>query len=211
VRAAEGVGVVGRRKTPPPSPLTAEERAELLAEHEAVCWHIARKVRRRSPACDLEDLAAEARTGLVRAARYFDPGRGLKFLSYAYKGAVRLAVMHADREAARGVHVPKYVGRVAFPMESLHREDRNDSGDSWHNEPPDTRTPPVTWPADFWQTATAGLSRRQRAVVVLRVRCGLNWRAIGRCLRCSHETCRIEMHEALRAMRRNVNRDQLEG
>jgi DNA-directed RNA polymerase sigma subunit (sigma70/sigma32) len=203
---------VGRRKTPPPSPLTAEERAEMLAKHEAACWFLAGKLKRHYPECDLEDLAAEVRFGFVRAVRYFDPARGVKFLTYAYPGGLRCARILGNREAARGVRVPIHDGRVIYDVAQIGRDGWADGdGPGGVREPADERTAPATFPPDFWAKATACLTERQRAVVFAWYREGLCHREIGARLGVTAQASHMALHEALRKMRRSVQRDQLEG
>lgn len=63
------------------------------------------------------DLVNEGNVGLLRAARSFDPGRGVRFISYA-AWYVRRAVLQAVTEQSRIVHVP--AGR----LDALRKLDR---------------------------------------------------------------------------------------
>ena len=64
---------------------------------------IAREYRHRG--LPLSDLVSEGNLGLVRAARTFDPERGVKFVSYA-GWAVRRHIIRALREHGRTIRIP---------------------------------------------------------------------------------------------------------
>jgi RNA polymerase primary sigma factor len=56
-------------------------------------------------AVPLDDLIAEGNAGLLRAARKFDPDRGVKFISYAVWW-IRQAILQAIAEQGRAVRIP---------------------------------------------------------------------------------------------------------
>lgn len=79
-------------------PLTDAQR-DLAAGHYAMAWKLARRFQRRT-GLDLDDCVSAAMHGLMRAARNFDPARGIKFTTYGWNG-VQLALRNQLRRAAR--------------------------------------------------------------------------------------------------------------
>ncbi|MGE5814764.1 MAG: sigma-70 family RNA polymerase sigma factor, partial [Acidobacteriota bacterium] len=59
------------------------------------------------------DLIHEANLGLIEAARRFDPGRKVKFITYAVWW-VRQAILHALSEQARVFSIPQKVSGAAL-------------------------------------------------------------------------------------------------
>ncbi|MDR3638872.1 MAG: sigma-70 family RNA polymerase sigma factor [Isosphaeraceae bacterium] len=58
-----------------------EARERMLLAHDALALWVARRYRHSG--LDPEDLAQEARLGLLRASERFDPERGVRFATYA--------------------------------------------------------------------------------------------------------------------------------
>jgi RNA polymerase sigma factor (sigma-70 family) len=84
-------------------------------------WWLAKKIHRRSPLVDLDDLAGEVRVGFVVAANRFDPARGLKFGTYAIRWGWRYGVNYCQRESAGGgIYVPAGAGFKRRVATSLH-------------------------------------------------------------------------------------------
>ena len=56
---------------------------------------------------DFDDLAAEGQVALVNACRYFDPGRGIEFSTYATTCITKQLVKAAGKQSEwRGSHAP---------------------------------------------------------------------------------------------------------
>lgn len=93
--------------------LTRDEVAEALSRWEKFMWKIASwwYYRNRS-FTDLEELFAEVRAGFFEAASRFDKARGIQFSTYAGWWGNNYARSYVRREAAHGIHVPRY-GRNA--------------------------------------------------------------------------------------------------
>lgn len=65
--------------------LTAD-RAQLAHDHHRLVFRVASRYRNACrPGIELEDLAAEGAFGLLAAAAAFDPSRGTRFTSYAWR------------------------------------------------------------------------------------------------------------------------------
>jgi RNA polymerase sigma factor (sigma-70 family) len=75
-----------------------DARQRLVLAHEGLAQWVARRYRGRG--LDPDDLAQEARLGLLRAGARFDPARGVAFATYA-PWWVRRTVQDAIRRAAR--------------------------------------------------------------------------------------------------------------
>ncbi len=76
----------------PTEPLTEEQRETLILEHVPLLHHIVGRMAVELPArIERDDLLGWGMLGLIGAADGWDPGRGLKFSTYAYsriRGAV---------------------------------------------------------------------------------------------------------------------------
>lgn len=166
------------RKRPPATRLTFAQREDVLAAHEPMAWKIAGDVRRRNLTCDIEDLASEARAAFVRCAASFDPSRGFVFATYAYRPAVRAALIFAAAECARGVHVPQYLGFVPHAVSPVGYAARWDAVGV--PEPADDRGLPPGRDPDWWDRVTAVLPERWRRFVILHYRDGMSQKEIGR-------------------------------
>ena len=81
----------------------AEARDKLISANIRFAFSIAKQYQHRG--LDLEDLIAEANTGLVRAADKFDPDVGVNFISYAVWW-IRQAIHAALARQSRSVRLP---------------------------------------------------------------------------------------------------------
>ncbi len=74
--------------------------SELIAEHEKMVYGLASRLRRElALRGDLEDLIAFGFGGLLEAQRRFDPGRGVRFQTFAYY-RIRGAMLDGVRQMA---------------------------------------------------------------------------------------------------------------
>ncbi len=109
-----------------------------LAHAEALRWELAMSARRiargeaRKLACSLlgeEDLEQEGFVGLLRAAKRFDPDRGIRFSTYA-RWWVRAQMTRALETTGRMVRLPggavEQIHNLARAADRLNRE-----GDDW--------------------------------------------------------------------------------
>ncbi len=85
------------------APLTPEQR-DLAAANRPLALHVA--VRCRAGTLDLDDRLSAAYRGLLAAARAFDPGRGIKFSTYAVT-AIKDQIAKAARDE-RLIHIPQH-------------------------------------------------------------------------------------------------------
>jgi RNA polymerase sigma factor (sigma-70 family) len=65
-------------------------------EHQKLVYWVARKFAGKG--LDLSDLIAEAQVALANACRCFDPGRGIKFSTYATTAMVRQLIIATGRQ-----------------------------------------------------------------------------------------------------------------
>jgi RNA polymerase sigma factor (sigma-70 family) len=79
---------------------------ELVRRHLPLVRSIARKY--RTPGAEMEDLVQEGATGLVRAIRKFEPGRGFRFSTYAHWW-IRQAISRFVKGPTRLIRLPEYV------------------------------------------------------------------------------------------------------
>jgi DNA-directed RNA polymerase sigma subunit (sigma70/sigma32) len=102
-------------------PARDEERQRLVLEHERLALAVARRYRHLG--LEPEDLAQEARLGLLRASARFDPARGVRFATYApwwvrrtVQEALRCQNPHARAGGARAAGCDdRRRGGVIFP------------------------------------------------------------------------------------------------
>jgi RNA polymerase sigma factor (sigma-70 family) len=80
------------------TPAERDERAALVAECVPAAHLWAHKVFARYPWLDRDELIAEALFILAKAADYFDPSRGLKFVTLCYTVLPRHLWRYADAE-----------------------------------------------------------------------------------------------------------------
>lgn len=101
--------------------LTTAEIEDLLAEHEAMCWWVARRVlrgfSRRIQEDLVEDVAAEVRTVFVSAAHRFNPQLGFRFSTYALRLATLRAIHYVSAHRRGGMHV-SYNRSAKIPVRS---------------------------------------------------------------------------------------------
>lgn len=156
----------------------ARQLLAALGETEGMAWKIAAKLRARNPHApwlDVCELHAEVSAAFKYAAMLFDPARGVKFGTYAYRAGWNAGLSWLRQELARGMHVPAShaitcVFHVGLPGEA-HGDLVGDraKGDA-----------PAEYPADFWEDATVGLTDGERAVLVGVYRDGRRQTEVGR-------------------------------
>lgn len=83
------------------------DRVTALASCEGLVKNMARRYAKGNPTRE-EDLEQEGRIGLIYAADRFDPGRGVKFISYAGELA-RGEMQHSLRAHAFPIRVPAWM------------------------------------------------------------------------------------------------------
>jgi RNA polymerase sigma factor (sigma-70 family) len=121
------------RAVPKPDPLTPAQQALALTCHRLAFQLAIRRYQHHDGRVPREELESAALEGLCRGARRFDPGRGVKFVTYAH---------HAIRTALDRV-VKVHLRRAAeHPLTDLALDDRFGWGLA---EPP---APPPQEPAD---------------------------------------------------------------
>jgi RNA polymerase sigma-B factor len=91
---------------PQTSRMAASERDTLVLEHRRLARHLARRYVRHGD--QREDLEQVAYLGLVKAARRFDPGRGVAFTTFALP-TVLGELRRFCRDTRWAVHVPRSI------------------------------------------------------------------------------------------------------
>ncbi len=172
----------------PEPKLSPEQMDELLRGHEDLCWHLAQKHGMGLSEADVEDLAAVARLRLVRCAQTFDPSKGFKFTTYAYRLALREVRYAARKIWAAGQTLPtdwrtpvRAVKSIEIPFD--------DHGDKLEMllacrdaDAPD--------PGEVWGWVRGHLGEREYGVLVGLFRDGKKLHVVGAELRLSKERVR---------------------
>jgi RNA polymerase sigma factor (sigma-70 family) len=99
-----------------PVPVDVGARNALVEKNLRLVRHVAKKYRGRG--LDLEDMVGEGYLGLITAAEKFDPGRGVKFSTYASYWIAQ-TILKSIGNTSRPVRVPLYAQAEA--AEALHR------------------------------------------------------------------------------------------
>lgn len=86
-------------KTSPDRPLTAEEGERAASGYRLVFGQADRRRRRAGRRLDPDALVDAGTDALLRAARYFDPGRGCQFATYATTAIAREMAQTARPDA----------------------------------------------------------------------------------------------------------------
>ncbi|WP_102412460.1 sigma-70 family RNA polymerase sigma factor [Beduinella massiliensis] len=87
--------------------MSDEERERLILDNTKLVWYVVRRLYGHSPAEKQEELYHYGLEGLVKAARDFDPERGVKFGTMAYP-YIRNALGHGARREFGSVYLPVY-------------------------------------------------------------------------------------------------------
>lgn len=178
---------------------TTTDPAMLAAQYEGLVRHVTRRFRGTlPPGSPSDDLAQECRAAVYRAARGFDSGRAVGFMSYAYPSAVRAAARHIQAEWAHGFHsVPRRGGpRVVSEVKGAGGR-LIPATDSVAQRPALT----VRWAAARWEELLGCLDSRERVVVLSRVGGELTTAAVGGLLGVSASRVDQLWHRALKKLR----------
>jgi RNA polymerase nonessential primary-like sigma factor len=136
IEAVEACAVIA--KTDPSIRVDVTKAHQKLAEAESLRWELGMSARRiargeaRKLACSLmseEDLVQEGYIGLLRAAKRFDPDRGIRFSTYA-RWWVRAQMTRALETSGRMVRLPGgAVEQIRNLQQAAERLDR--MGEDW--------------------------------------------------------------------------------
>ncbi|MBX2812240.1 MAG: sigma-70 family RNA polymerase sigma factor [Myxococcales bacterium] len=117
--------------------LETRGRDQLIAKHTDLVRIIALQVKRTLiKNIELEDLMSYGQLGLIEAAERFDPGRGIKFKTYAYyrvKGAVYDGLRSMGWFGRTDYHRFQYQTHACFDYPAEPSLIVNSSGDKFEN------------------------------------------------------------------------------
>jgi DNA-directed RNA polymerase specialized sigma subunit len=153
--------------TDTPTRLTPAGMLAAVESCHRLAWQLAYRFHAKNPAIRLTDLHDVAAWALKVAAVKFDPSRGLKFVTPAYR-YVWLALIDFCRvESARGMHVPQSHPPYYAPRPLPIRE-------TWQT-PQGACGPRVNeLGEEFWQSVARDLTSRERELVLAVFRDGLS-------------------------------------
>jgi RNA polymerase sigma factor (sigma-70 family) len=181
--------------------LTSTDEDRIVREHEALARKVACKFVRQGQAMGLEfgDLMQHARIGLLRAARGFDPTRGVKFSSYAATAMQR----HIRRALDEGgmVRVPSWARQAGAEAPSVlsldfpATEEGSDTLGDLIVAEDDTQEQAISRVACEQLLST--LKEKERLAVRLYVGEELSLRQVARVMRCTPQNVSITVKKAL--------------
>ncbi len=183
--------------------MTNSEAAALIEQYEPLCWRLANQYGRNLPPHEREELAAAARLRLVESARTFDPAKGLKFMTYAYKFARWAVLAERQQLATRGVHVPANYDPDRVIPQVTNDFELSEGGDTVldlvaareEDDQPE-------FPADFWERVQKCLPPREWRCLTMRYQDGFTYDEIGRRIAVSKERVRQLLGAAVERLRR---------
>ncbi|MEM7785869.1 MAG: sigma-70 family RNA polymerase sigma factor [Planctomycetota bacterium] len=98
-----------------------EDQHELMAEHEAIVYHLVAKIRRNLPVhYEFDDLVGYGMLGLAEAAKAFQPAKGAKFSTFAYF-RVRGAIFD-------GISESSWMNRAEYHRHKLKLQQQSEQG-----------------------------------------------------------------------------------
>ncbi|VTS00519.1 sigma-70 family RNA polymerase sigma factor [Tuwongella immobilis] len=167
--------------------ITEEEQRLLVEEHVPfalrVVRHAAKKIGHRTNQNHFDELVSEAHLALILAAKRFDPARGVLFSTYAsiwIRSFIRRYL----------VTLPKDTGYGATLLPS------DDCRDDFTAQIPD-KAAPKSWGEEEWRKVLRVLPDKQKLVVEMLFRSGLNLEQAGAKLGISRERVRQLKEKAL--------------
>lgn len=162
--------------------LSAAEREALVIQFDDLAHKLARIAERAGD--DYDDALSDAYVGLWRATQTFDPGKGFKFMTYAYAG-IRQAIWQGRLRRIR------HETLSGLGITGLH-DGMSTSGSEAGRDGVDA--------ADFADEALALLNCRQQRIVLQRLG-GDNLREISEREGVTHETVRTYFESAMKQLR----------
>jgi RNA polymerase sigma factor (sigma-70 family) len=145
--------------------LSTDEMLAALKQWRGLALIQAKRFRRTNPALRLRDLFECALAAQKHAVLKFDPARGNSFSTVAYRYAHLALIEYCRVESARGMHVPSSGHDPYFAPEPGRFDEE------WRH--PTVCDERDDLGADFWQSVSRSLDRRDAFVLVRVFRDGL--------------------------------------
>lgn len=145
-----------------PSRLTTAEMLAALDSVAALAWSLASRFHATNPIARLDDLHECAATAFKHAVLVYDPTRGNKFTTVAYRFAYFALIEFVRVESARWMHVSSdhkpYYAPAPVKVEP---------GEDWWHPPATSVQPDASYEDQtFWESVTRTLHSRERAIVL---------------------------------------------
>lgn len=177
--------------------LTPSEMLTAIDSCRPLAMKLAKRFRATNPGIPLPDLFDTAVFGLKLAAIKYDPSRGNKFITVAYRYAFTELIQFCRVESARGMHVPEDHKPYYAPAPKVLAED-------WQH--PVTTDSHDELGEDFWRSVVRTLDARDARVILRVWRDGLDQKEAGAELGISRARAQ-QLHQ--RAMERLKGREDL--
>lgn len=181
--------------------LTEAERTAAIEGVIDLAYSFANKICPHGDRDLVNDCAQEAMVGFCRAAKYYDPSRGAKFVTYCHLAGLREVWNFMAKHRARGISKSFTRGfdtddlPLTMNFELLAGNDILDRDREHADDDP--------LPENFWESALAKLDARSRRVMVRRFRDGAVLRTIAREEGISKERVRQLIDAALAKLRKD--------
>lgn len=146
-----------------------------------------------------EELAAEARAGLVEGAARYDPARGAKVSSYAVFWGRKRVIVWLRRELAGGQHVPEQHGYVMVKQVGLGAVHPEAVELGREADPP-----PASAGDAWWEVRMGLLSPGERSRVERRFRYDRSVGQIARADGVDERSVRAAIHRGLSRLREHL-------
>jgi len=174
---------------------------DLILSNLGLARLVVRKcLNRFGPVVEADDLLQEARLGLIRAAHQFDPSRGVRFSTYAFRCCWRACLdavrSPAQRRLTQCLRTRRLRGRKMEGSAAL-------AGVISPSVSPDDQAAA----AELWASAMLRLNPNEREVIRLRFEQGMTYAALAQRRNCSREFITAVEHKALAKLRRAVGEE----
>lgn len=180
--------------------LTDDEVVELLSRYDRMIRWIARRTMGQyANADDMDDCVSEVQLQFFRAARRFDPSRGIKFSTYVYRLAHICAQKWKMNVRARGMRLPGTLRGTAVKMQSLMPSDERNEY-TLATKDPEIRDDLTS----LWSQLRSILTDRQIAILRHYFVDGENCRKIGKRYGCTRTNVFLIIKTALARIKQSA-------
>ena len=186
-------------------PKTSDEVAEMVRQHNALFWWVARRIAPGGTPDTLTEIAAEVRLMAISSdTRLYDPSRGYKFNTFFLRHALNNARTVLKKLLHRGIHVPRHVHDAPIPIFAQLGSGSYDDGKCV--PVPITHDSDAVDYSDIWPIAEKLLEPRDYKILRHFYIEYMSYRAIGRIYGITQERVRQVIQKSHRLLRERLRR-----